>query len=150
MILSILIIANCQTKQTNNIKSSPEAIFEDFIYFPNKPFNLISFNNSELDNQEILLNNDFVFLDANSYFRSKDSTTIFLDDSFESFTVYLKSKKLLNQSKSLYDLLKSNSSQSNGSLTFTEFIIDKSKSNNYSITFFKTLKFIRLKYQRFK
>lgn len=150
MILSILIIANCQTKQTNNIKSSPETIFEDFSYFPNKPFNLISFNNSELDNQEILLNNDFVFLDANSYFRSKDSTTIFLDDSFESFTVYLKSKKLLNQSKSLYDLLKSNSSQSNGSLTFTEFIIDKSKSNNYSITFFKTLKFIRLKYQRFK
>jgi len=148
--LSILIIESCQDKQKSNLVLPSKVVLHDLHDFPNKPFNQINFSNSESENQTVLLNNGFVFMDNNSFYRSKDSTTIFLDDSFDIFTVYLKSNKLLNQSKSLYDLLKSNSSQSNGSLTFTEFIIDISKSNNYSITFFKTVKFIRLKYQRFK
>jgi hypothetical protein len=148
--LFVFVIESCQNHQIDNIKSTSEIFFEDFKNFPNKLFVQISFSNSYKDNQFSLLNNGFVIIEDDSYYRQTDSTTIFFNPSFDYFIVYLKSQEFLKQSQQLYDLIESHSSQLKGTPIFTEFKIELSNHEKYLLTFFKTMTFIRLKYELLK
>jgi hypothetical protein len=145
--LLVLVTESCQNHEINKINPIGDIVFDDFKGFPNKPFVQISFSNSSSDNQSTLLNNGFINIGDNSYYRPTDSITIFSDSSFENFTVYLKSQKFLNQSQLLYDLIESQCLKLIGTPIFTEFKIELTNGDKYSLTFFKTITFIRLNYQ---
>ncbi len=149
LFFSLFLLKSCQNQPKKEISQPKKVVFDDFNGFPVNPFCQIDFEATTIENQNKLIDEGFALIDIGKYERHSDSTVIFINDNFNSFTVYLKSQKYLTNYDLLYDLIKFKSSQFLGSKLFAEFNF-RLNSSNFSIIIFKSNQFIRLKYEVIK
>jgi len=144
LFLGVFTLKSCKNEQKPPVFTKKEVVFDDFNDFPNHPFNQISFEVEETENVNHLIKNNFVLTDENTFYREKDSTTLFFETDFNNFIIYLNGHSFLNYQQILFQLFKSKSNSFIGSDKFCEFNLETKNNLKYKMTFFKTKTFIRL------